>query len=48
MKRLFSILIILLTFTTLIFAKESYEPATDEDGFPDDMSMIQMVPETSF
>ncbi|MBR4179167.1 MAG: hypothetical protein IKR45_00560 [Treponema sp.] len=35
MKRLFSILIILLTFTTLIFAQESDEPATDEDGFPD-------------
>lgn len=35
MKRLFSILIILLTFTTLIFSQESDNSATDEEGFPE-------------
>ena len=35
MKRLFSILIILLTFPTLIFSQESDNSATDEEGFPE-------------
>ncbi len=35
MKRLFSILIILLTATTLFFAQETDEPAVDDEGFPE-------------